>query len=139
MAKYFTFKEMVHTDTGLDNMPNWEQIRNLERLVEFMDTIRSEFGKPIRVNCAFRSKAVNDRVGGSSTSQHLQGLACDICAYSGKESDNRALLGIIEKSINGIDQIISYHKRAGDPNTMIRFIHVGLSPSYNPRRQRLYK
>jgi hypothetical protein len=35
-------------------------------------------GKPIMVNSAFRSKAVNDAVGSKDTSQHRVGCAADI-------------------------------------------------------------
>lgn len=139
MARYFTFKEMVKTDTGIENIPGWEEIENLKRLSNFIDVVRVEFGKAIRVNCAYRSPAVNQKVGGVSTSAHLKGLAADICAWSGKESDNRELLSILEKGIGSLDQLISYHSVAGDVRTKIRFIHVGLADNYNPRGQRLYK
>ena len=39
----FTFKELVKTDTGLDNIPNdMNVIRNLVRLSEFLQIIRNE-------------------------------------------------------------------------------------------------
>lgn len=138
MPKYFTFAEMVHTEQKSDNTPGWAEIENLKRLGEFLDTIRVEFGKAIRVNCAFRSAAVNAAVGGVSTSSHLKGLAADICAYSGKEADNRALIAVLEKKLDSLDQLITYHKTAGKRDTAVRFIHVGLSAG-TPRKQRLYK
>lgn len=135
---YFTLSEMTSTSTGLPNVPTtWEQLAALRDTALFLDSIRKAFGKPIRVNCAFRSPAVNAKVGGVSTSAHLNGLAADICAYSGKEGDNRELLSILERSIADIDQLISYHAVAGDSKARIRFIHVGMSPT--PRGQRLYK
>lgn len=138
MAKYFKFAELVKTSTGLDNIPEWEQIENLKTLAAFLDKIRASFGKPIRVNCAYRSEAVNAKVGGVATSAHLKGYAADICAYSGKEADNRALLKVLEGSLHLVDQLISYHKTAGDKAAEIRFIHVGLCSGL-PRMQRLYK
>lgn len=137
MPRFFTFAEMTATQTGLDNTPNWDAIANLEKLSVFLDGVRESFGKPIRVNCGFRTKAVNEKVGGSSTSAHLRGMAADICAWSGREGDNRELLSILERSIADIDQLISYHAVAGDSKARIRFIHVGMSPT--PRGQRLYK
>lgn len=138
MARFFTFKELTTTQTGLDNTPNWEQIKNLSVLAAFLDKIRVSFGKAIRVNCAFRSAAVNEKVGGAKTSAHLKGLAADICSYSGSEADNRALLKVIEKNLHTCDQVISYHKTAGNKEADIRFIHVGLCDGV-PRMQRLYK
>ena len=135
---HFTFAEMTATSTGLPNVPTtWEQLAALRDTALFLDSIRKAFNKPIRVNCAFRSPAVNAKVGGVSTSAHLKGLAADICAYSGKEGDNRELLSVLERRIGDVDQLISYHSVAGDPKSRIRFIHVGLSSS--PRGQRLYQ
>lgn len=137
--KYFTFAELTTTTTGKPNNPStWEHVSNLSTLGLVLDAIRAEFGKPIRVNCAFRSEAVNAAVGGVKTSAHLKGLAADICAWSGKEADNRELLKVLERSLDSIDQLISYHKTEGKKDTAIRFIHVGLCSGV-PRKQRLYK
>ena len=127
MAKYFSFAELTATSTGLPNVPTWEQVENLKYLADWLDDVREYFGSPIRVNCAFRSKAVNAAVGGVSTSAHLDGLAADICAWSGKESDNRALLAACEDLC--FDQLVHYHQVAGDESTPIRFIHFGLRES----------
>ena len=137
---YFTFEEFVRTSQKVDNVPNWEQVENLRQLRIFLNTVRHFFGKAIRVNSAFRSSGLNEIVGGSPTSMHLQGLAADICAFSGTEADNRQLLRILESMLPAIDQLISYHKVAGKPGSAIRFIHVGLSKWPDaPRNQRLFK
>lgn len=65
--RYFSFAEMTRTDTGIDNRPTtWEQVENLMVTANRLDTVRGKFGKAVRVNCAFRSEAVNARVGGRS-------------------------------------------------------------------------
>lgn len=81
--KYFTIDELTKSDTAkrlkIDNTPNEEQLRNLERLIEeILDPIREKFGKPIMVSSGFRCKALNDAVKGSKTSDHLAGAAADI-------------------------------------------------------------
>lgn len=147
MPKYFTFVELTKTCQKLPNTPaTWEQLNNLERLGNYLDRIRGYFHRAIRVNCAFRSPEVNKAVGGVATSAHLTGLAADICAWSGTEADNRLLLGILEEQLKAgnIDQLISYHRVAGDYSTAIRFIHVGLGAEdefgfFKNRGQRLYK
>lgn len=136
--RYFSLQELTATSTGIANVPDWVSLRNLIDLGLFLDSVREEFGRPIRVNCAYRSAAVNSRVGGVAGSAHLVGLAADICAWSGKEADNRALLAVLEKRILEIDQLISYHVSSGDQKTKVRFIHVGLAKN-GARRQRLYK
>ena len=140
--QHFTFAELTHTVQHLPNAPQtWEQVENLRILGVCLDNIRREFDKPIRVNCAFRSPDVNRAVGGVKTSAHLDGLAADICAWSGTEADNRLLLAILEARMsNGIDQLISYHKVAGNDKSAIRFIHVGFARAGQvAREQRLYK
>ena len=79
MTPHFTLAELTHTDhRSLDNTPNAQELANLKKLAEFLETVKTTLGgKPIMINSAFRSKAVNDAVGSKDTSQHRQGLAAD--------------------------------------------------------------
>jgi len=79
MTPHFTLAELTHTDHRLlDNTPNAAELVNIKRLAEFLETVKTTLGgKPIMINSAFRSKAVNDAVGSKDTSQHRQGLAAD--------------------------------------------------------------
>lgn len=126
--KNFKLSELLATETGLENFPStFVELENILQTAKRLQTIRETFGRAIRVNSAYRSKQVNAKVGGASTSKHLQGLAADICAYSGKESDNRALYALLESKLTEwqIDQLILYTKKAGDKASTIRFMHVG--------------
>lgn len=137
---FFSFAELTRTAQKIENVPNWEQIQNLQQLRTFLNFVRKIFGKPIRVNSAYRSPDLNKMVGGCEGSAHLKGLAADICAASGTEADNRLLLHILNGLLPNIDQLISYHKVAGNPQATIRFIHVGLKRfPEDPRAQRFYK
>jgi hypothetical protein len=80
MTEHFTFEELTHTDhRTLDNTPNEAELANIQRLAEFLEQVKTLLGgKPIMVNSAFRSKAVNDAVGSKDTSQHRLGCAADI-------------------------------------------------------------
>lgn len=141
--RFFTFAEMTRTDTGLDNLPTtWEQVENLMVTANRLDTVRGKFGKAVRVNCAFRSEAVNARVGGVPTSAHTQGLAADICAYDGTETGNRRLYAICRESLLSlsIDQLILYTEKPGVESSRIRFMHVGFRKlGEKPRGQILFK
>jgi len=79
MTPHFSLAELTHTDhRSLDNTPNAQELLNLKKLAEFLETMKTALGgKPVMINSAFRSKAVNDAVGSKDTSQHRQGLACD--------------------------------------------------------------
>jgi putative chitinase len=79
LTEHFTLEELTHTDhRDLENTPNESEIKNLYRLAEFLETVKTVLGgKPIMVNSAFRSEAVNTAVGSKNTSQHRHGAACD--------------------------------------------------------------
>lgn len=80
MTPNFTLAELTHTDhREFDNTPNETEQANLQRLAEFLELVKVALGgKPIMVNSAFRSKAVNDAVGSKDTSQHRLGCAADL-------------------------------------------------------------
>jgi putative chitinase len=80
LTPHFSLEELTHTDhRTLDNTPNENEIANLRRLAAFLEDIKTVLGgKPVMVNSAFRSKAVNDAVGSKDTSQHRRGCAADI-------------------------------------------------------------
>jgi len=79
VTPHFTLAELTHTDhRSLHNTPNAAELANLQRLAEFLEVVKTTLGnKPIMINSAFRSKAVNDAVGSKDSSQHRQGLAAD--------------------------------------------------------------
>ena len=80
MTPHFTLAELTVTDhRTLDNTPDPIALANLQRLAEFLERVREVLGgKPVMVNSAYRSKAVNDAVGSKDTSQHRVGCAADI-------------------------------------------------------------
>ena len=79
MTPHFTLAELTHTDhRTLHTTPNPGELANLKRLAEFLETVKTTLGgKPVMINSAYRSKAVNDAVGSKDTSQHRLGLASD--------------------------------------------------------------
>ena len=82
LTSNFSLEEMTVSEIaerkGLDNTPNAPEIANLMRTAALLEQVRSLINKPIIVNSAFRSKAVNDAVGSKDTSQHRIGCAADI-------------------------------------------------------------
>jgi hypothetical protein len=80
LTPHFTLEELTITEhRELDNTPNDEAKANLTRLAEFLERVKVLLGgKPIMVNSAYRSIAVNEAVGSKGTSQHILGCAADI-------------------------------------------------------------
>ena len=129
MTEHFTLEELTHTDhRTLDNTPNETELANIQRLAQFLEEVKTVLGgKPIMVNSAFRSKAVNDAVGSKDTSQHRIGCAADI-RVPGMTPD-QVVRAVIASGL-GYDQII----REFDSWT---HISVPNTPETAPRKQAL--
>ena len=123
----FSFRELIKTDTGLDNTPSdMNVLSNICRLAAFLQTIRNELHLPIIVNSAYRSPEVNAKVGGVSSSYHVKGLAADI-----KCADMDKLLTILHSHLMEIDQLGIYYN-----STSQLWFHVGIPEDGSlPRNQ----
>ena len=79
LSEHFTIGELCTTNTGLLNIPDDDIIFKLYKLCnQILEPIRKRWGAPIAVNSGYRCKAVNTKVGGATTSQHLSGEAADL-------------------------------------------------------------
>lgn len=107
--KYFTIAELCKSDTadrlGIDNRLPKDLLPNVENLItEVLDPLREWYGKPITVNSGFRSPALNKAVGGSATSDHMQGRAADITG--GSPAENKKLFNLVQSLCLPFDQLI---------------------------------
>lgn len=121
---FFTLKEFIYSKTagamGIDNVPDFEQVRNLDNLVKYvLNPCRQYIGTAIYVNSGYRSKRLNTIIGGVPTSQHTEGKAADITTLHDKADID--LFNFIVDKID-FDQCIRYKT----------FIHV----SYNGKDNR---
>lgn len=83
LSKNLTLSEVTKSNTainlGIKNEPNAEQLENLKTIAnEVFQKIRDHFDVPIKISSGFRSEALNKKVGGSKTSDHMKGCALDI-------------------------------------------------------------
>jgi hypothetical protein len=80
LSEHFTLAELTHTNhRTLDNTPNEGEIENLRRLAVLLEQVKTQLGgRPVLINSAYRSAAVNAAVGSSDKSQHRLGCAADI-------------------------------------------------------------
>ena len=81
LTPHFTLGELIKTKTGIENVPNEEQVKNLKRLCQWLEKLRKRWNDlygegddPIIINSGFRSPEVNKAVGGATLSNHLTGL-----------------------------------------------------------------
>lgn len=123
MIRFFTWHELIRTNTGFPNVPtDLNVIANLVDLARVLDSLRAEYGKPIIVNSGYRSKEVNAIVGGVPHSHHLLGLAADITS-----KDFERLKQLVLKHKDRFDQVILYSN----------FVHVSIGPLM--RHEVIYK
>ena len=82
-GRFFSLPELTGSPTahrlGIDNIPPREvQTRLVGLCMHVLDPLRELLGGPVWVTSGYRCRALNDAVGGSSSSQHLLGEAADI-------------------------------------------------------------
>jgi len=81
LSPNFSLEELTFSQVasrgGLDNTPSAKVKDNLERLAFFLEQVRKVFNKPFLISSGYRSREVNESVGGSKTSQHCEGCAAD--------------------------------------------------------------
>jgi hypothetical protein len=83
ISEHLYLAEVIRSESakryGISNMPIEEHIANFKLLAEnIFEPIRSHFRCPILISSGYRSKELNNKIGGSKTSQHCLGQAVDI-------------------------------------------------------------
>jgi zinc D-Ala-D-Ala carboxypeptidase len=82
LSPHFTLAELCKSQTALrfniDNTATETHIKNLKYLCEtILEPIREKYG-PFTPTSGYRSKALNEQIGGSQKSQHSLGQAADL-------------------------------------------------------------
>lgn len=117
--KYFTFRELLHSEVALrndvDNLPPQREkakvYLNLQVLVDnLLDPIRERFTVPMIITSGYRCKKVNKLVGGVDNSQHMKGEAVDFWFPSFSKKETVAAFFEIAEEFD-FDQLIYYKKR----------------------------
>lgn len=128
LSPHFTAGELRANTAGISPAA----AANLVQVAAFLEVLRSTFGdRPIVVTSGYRSPAYNASVGGSSTSDHVRGLAADVklpvSLYTAYQT-----LKAQSKSLPPFDQLIFYPVQG--------HLHVGLgSRQRREFRIRLYE
>lgn len=145
MAKYFTLRELTHSNVaqekGIDNTPTPIVKKHLMELADFLDDIRwqwtlysdaNELGSgKLRINSGYRCPELNQAVGGVSSSAHLIGYAADIWPYNGYLDEFRQFLCNYLKD-KQFDQCID------ETSGKSRWIHLGLFNQKGEQRHQIF-
>ncbi len=149
LSKHLSLAEVMRSETakrkGISNMPTPEHIENFKKLAEkVFEPIREHFGKPIHLSSGYRSKALNEAVKGSSSSQHCSGEAIDI-DMDGTDIKNVEIFNFIKDNLE-FDQLIwefgtdinpdwvhvSYESTGKQRKMILKAVKKGNATSYVP-------
>ena len=131
LSPHFSLAQLVHSETaeerGIDNSPPAGILENLRRLAAGLEEVQRLLGAPLEISSGYRCKALNEAVGGSATSQHVDGLAADFtCPDFGPPLD---VARAIRQSGIDFDQCILEFGR---------WVHVSFSSSPRGRVLTIY-
>lgn len=135
LSKNLSLREATKSVTalrlGVDNTPDEYEIKNLERIAHaIFQPLRDHFDTPIAVTSGFRSKALNEAVGGSKYSQHIVGEALDLDADVYGGVSNAELFHFIATRLE-FDQLIWEFGDDDNP----AWVHVSLKREGNRGRK----
>jgi zinc D-Ala-D-Ala carboxypeptidase len=91
ISKHITLKEATHSNKaialGIENIPNEKHLVNMKLVAEkCFEPLREWYQKPIKINSFFRNPTTNRAIGGSATSDHMNGCAIDLTGGSIEEN-----------------------------------------------------
>ena len=135
LSENFSLQELTKSETalrlGMKNDPTEADIQNLKTLCEkVLQPIRDHFKMGVKVNSGFRHPEVNAKVGGSKTSDHCKGQACDIEIPSNANAD---LANWISDNLSYTQLILEFYT-TGIPDS--GWVHVSYDPK-NLKKQNL--
>jgi putative chitinase len=97
---------------------------------KILEPVRAKFG-PVTINSSYRAPLVNTAVGGSKTSQHVNGQAID---FEVKGVDNKKVADWIGDNLE-FDQVILEFYTAGDKNS--GWVHASIKKGGGNRKVRM--
>ncbi|WP_078124760.1 D-Ala-D-Ala carboxypeptidase family metallohydrolase [Leptospira alexanderi] len=131
LSKNFTLERMTVTETGLENNPDEKSIESLKRLCEtILEPLYESVGLPISISSGYRSPAVNRKIKGSITSQHMRGEAIDFGIKGMTKSE-------ICKKI--LDLNLPFHQLINEGTSSgATWVHVSIAPDgVKPKKEYL--
>jgi hypothetical protein len=120
LSPHFTLAELTRTSSGQPNVPSAAETKALVALCSsLLEPIRAKFG-PVSIHSGYRSRAVNEAIGGAKSSQHMRGEAADFhCPGATLE---HVMRWIVVESGLAYGQVILEGHTAGEPT----WIHLSL-------------
>jgi hypothetical protein len=136
LSEHLDLSEVIRSESakrkGISNMPTPEHIANFKLLAEnIFEPVRNHFRVPIIISSGYRSKELNQAVGGSATSEHCTGEAIDIDMDGTPNGvTNKMIFDFIKENLN-FNQLIFEFGNAENPD----WVHVSYNASGLQRKQ----
>jgi hypothetical protein len=135
ISTHLNLAEVTRSDSakrhGIDNTPTPEHLENFKLLAEkVFEPIRLHFKEPIFISSGYRSKALNDFIGGSASSQHCKGQAIDIDMDGSKGGVTNKMVFDFIKSRLDFDQLIAEFPENSNP----AWVHVSYVKTGNRKQ-----
>jgi len=129
LSKNLSLDEVIYSQTALrrdiDNTPTEEHIENLKYVAEkIFQPIREHFGVPIYVSSGYRSKDLNEAIGGSPRSFHSHGMALDLDQDGRNKGVSNADVFYFIKDNLQFTELIWEFGTENNPN----WVHVAIAP-----------
>lgn len=135
MSRYFRLEEFLTSSTArqksIENLPSWEVVDNLNKLAEFLDGLREDWGSGINITSGFRNEALNKAVGGVFNSCHRLGFAADLQPANGKMKEFKKFVMEWLKDKQFDEAIIEKSKKA-------EWIHIQLFSPNGFQRKKIF-
>jgi zinc D-Ala-D-Ala carboxypeptidase len=123
-------KSQVATRLGIKNVPNQVQTRNLQLIAQHVfQPVRDHFDVAIAVTSGFRSLALNKAIGGSKTSEHMEGRALDLDGDVFGGVTNKEIFDFIKNNLD-FNQLIWEFGDKDNPD----WVHVSYKEGSNKRQ-----
>ena len=140
LSQHFSLKELTNTmfdEFAEENMDVDEaKFKKLEELCSnILEPIREEFRLPMIIHSGYRCEALNEKVGGSTASQHTFAEAADfhVRGLDDLEGSTAVFNWIYKKSKIPFGQVIHEVKRTGVRESI--WIHISLGEPHRHKSE----
>jgi len=125
-----SYREAVYSKTAfrykINNTPPSKSLDNMRFTTTKFEELRHKLGgKPITITSFYRCHKLNQKLGGSKTSQHVTGEAIDIKTME-PDMTNKDIYNMIRYTMD-FDQLIYEFGTDEEP----QWVHVSFSQTYN--------
>jgi len=125
ISDHITYVEATNSETAMHfkikNEPDEKQLSAMALLARMIfEPLRNHFNIAIGISSFFRCEELNNKVGGSASSQHVKGEAMDIDAHVFGGVTNKEIFQYIKNNLNFDQLIAEFPDEEGEPD----WVHV---------------